>query len=227
MMVMPANSSSGVVHWMAGKYPGRIGWLLGPSGLKTPRFYLPYAMDNDAFSAYTRGVPWDEGRWLKMLKWAKIQGRPPMWVLVPDKVGDKVGTIENWHRYAPIAEQYGWPLAFAAQDGMTPSDVPSGAKVLFLGGTTAWKWSTLPVWARSFPRVHVGRVNELRRLRTCESYGVESVDGTGWLRETQNGQKIQRLLRWLDNEPDSAIFPEMDTEESRRGCEIRYVKGKL
>ena len=33
-------------------------------------------------------------------------------------------------------------------------------------------------WTSNFKRVHVGRVNTIRHLLLCKSYGVESSDGT-------------------------------------------------
>ena len=34
LMVMPSNNSSAIVHYWAGRYDGRIGWLVGPSAMK-------------------------------------------------------------------------------------------------------------------------------------------------------------------------------------------------
>jgi hypothetical protein len=96
------------------------------------------------------------------------------------------------------AGQYGWPLAFAVQDGMTPSDVPGNAEVVFVGGTTKWKWDTAEMWAKSFPRVHVGRVNEVRRLWQCADLGIEPVDGTGWFRDSEDGRRIPQLVGFLE-----------------------------
>lgn len=199
MMVLCGQSNQ-IWHYFAGKFPGRVGVLLGPSYFKKQaiRSWMPYALDNDAYTAWSQKKEWDEGAWLKMLESAKRSGQDPLWVLVPDVVADKEGTLEQWHRYGPLAARYGWPLAFAVQDGMTPGDVPNGADVVFVGGTTEWKWSTLPTWANAFPRVHVGRVNEMRRVFTCESLGVESVDGSGWFRDTLNGRRIPLLQAWLE-----------------------------
>jgi hypothetical protein len=202
MMLMPANHSSPTVHYLAGKYPNRLAWLVGPSAmLKTKlRPWMPYALDNDAFSAWSQKKPWDVEAWRALLQWAQLSRHKPLWVLVPDVVADREATLQNWVRYAPEAAAYKWPLAFAVQDGMTPADVPADAAIVFVGGTTRWKWQTLPMWAESCARVHVGRVNELRRLWTCEEYGVESVDGTGWFRDTQDGRRIRYLKLWLEQE---------------------------
>ena len=202
MMLMPANHSSPTVHYLAGKYPNRLAWLVGPSAMSKTKLrpWMPYALDNDAFSAWSQKKPWDVEAWRALLQWAQLSRHKPLWVLVPDVVADREATLQNWVRYAPEAAAYKWPLAFAVQDGMTPADVPADAAIVFVGGTTRWKWQTLPMWAESCARVHVGRVNELRRLWTCEEYGVESVDGTGWFRDTQDGRRIRHLKLWLEQE---------------------------
>lgn len=206
MMLMPSNHSSPPVHYFAGKYPGRMGWLVGPSakGKTKLRQWMPYALDNDAFSAWTNRTPWNEGKWREMLHWAKWSVCKPLWALVPDVVADKDATKELWRKYAPEVGGLGFSLAFAAQDGMTPDDVPGDADIVFIGGTTEWKWKSLPMWAKHCRRVHVGRVNGIERLWTCEDYGVESVDGTGWFRDSDDSPKIDRIAQWLAGErPDT------------------------
>lgn len=200
LMVMPSNNSSAIVHYWAGKYEGRIGWLVGPSAMKKTKLrpWMPFAMDNDAFASWTTGRPWDEAAWLAMLNNVRDQKLTPRWVLVPDVVADRDDTLAKWEQYAPIAACYGWPLAIAVQDGMTPADIPANAEVIFIGGTTEWKWRSLPMWARTGARVHVGRVNEVERLHICERWRVESVDGTGWMQGTENGRQARALGQWLD-----------------------------
>jgi hypothetical protein len=196
---MPANNASGIVYYWAGKYEGRIGWLVGPSAMKKTKLrpWMPFALDNDAFGCWCKGAEWDETAWLAMLTSVRLHGLHPRWVLVPDVVADREATLAKWDQYAKTAASYGWPLAFAVQDGMTPEDVPAEAEVVFIGGTTEWKWQTLPMWARTGKRVHVGRVNEVDRLHICERWRVESVDGTGWLQGTENGRQAKALAGWL------------------------------
>lgn len=199
-MVMPSNNASAIVHYWAGRHPGKIGWLVGPTGmLKTKlREWMPFALDNDAFSAWSKGTSWNESLWMSMLDTLKHDTEfVPRWVLVPDTVADRDDTLRKWEKYSKIASQFGWPLAFAVQDGMTPSDVPDDC-VVFVGGTTKWKWDTLEMWTSLGRRVHVGRVNEVPKLRLCEKLGVESVDGTGWMRGTEGGRQARELADWLE-----------------------------
>lgn len=196
MIVMPANNTGVIVGWLAGRFEGRIGHLYSPRpGHKNPGpfSFLSYALDNGAFAA---GDAWNESDWLELLAWARLSGVSPRWVLVPDVVGDRLGTLEKWHRFAPGVAEYGWPLAFAVQDGMTPEDVPDNAAVIFVGGTTQWKWRTAAMWCSTFERVHVGRVNTYRRLWQCQDIGAESCDGTGWTRGDQ--RQHRGLLAYLE-----------------------------
>jgi hypothetical protein len=205
MMVMPSNNSGAFVHYLAGRFPGRIGWLTGPSGMQKTRLrpWIPFALDNDAFSCWTKGTPWNESLWLSMLDTLKHDSEfSPRWVLVPDVVADRDQTLANWGKYSPVAKQFGWPVAFAVQDGMIVEDVPKDADVIFVGGTTNWKWRTLPMWSSIGKRVHVGRVNEVPKLNLCESLGVESVDGTGWMRGTEEGRQAAALFEWLKKDED-------------------------
>lgn len=198
-MVMPGNNSSRILHYWAGKYPGKVGWLISPPASKCKLSkWLPFALDNGAFGCWKNGVPFDAPAWRQLLQWVRLHRREPLWALVPDAVGDRLGTLRNWQIYSPEVAALGWHLAFAVQDGMTPADVPDSARVIFVGGTTEWKWRTLELWAKSFPHVHVGRVNSFHRLLKCEKLGIDSVDGTGWFRSSEDGPRARDLERWLE-----------------------------
>ena len=199
-MVMPSNHSSPAVHYMAGAYPTQIGWLVGPSArTKTKmRPWMPYALDNDAFSAWTHNKPWDVVAWRELLSWASSNEQPPLWALVPDQVADRDETLRKWSAHSGEVRCAGLKPAFAVQDGMTAKDVPHDAEVVFVGGTTDWKWSTLAGWAEMFPWIHVGRVNSVEKLEVCADLGVKSVDGTGWFRDESCQSKIPALLRWME-----------------------------
>lgn len=196
-MVMPASHSSALFHYLCGKHPGKLGWLIGPSALRKTKLrpWVPFALDNDAFNAFTHNTPWDEVAWLSMIR--ALTPHRPMWALCPDKVADRAATLALWDRYLPVLINHNLVPAFAVQDGMTSSDVPPSAQVVFVGGTTDWKWGTITHWTKHFPRVHVGRVNSVEKLRKCAELGVESVDGTGWFRDPSDPTKLPALQRWL------------------------------
>lgn len=204
-MMLMCGQSNPVWHYWAGIYPGRVGVLVGPSYWRKlkMRKWMPFALDNDAFIAYSRKQSWNHPAWSEMLQWAKMTGQKPLWVLVPDVVANRQETLSNWKKYAPEAAGYGWPLAFAVQDGMTPGDVPSDAAVVFVGGTTEWKWRSIPMWTKHFSRVHVGRVNEVYALQICERNGVESADGSGWFKDTR---RMAALEAWMSGIPETPEF---------------------
>jgi hypothetical protein len=154
------------------------------------------------------GYPGDRA-YLAWLSHMSAQGgRRCLFATAPDVLGDAAATIA---RSAPfvyrIRAWFGLPVALVAQDGLEHLDVPwPWFDVLFIGGSTAWKLGpaaralTAEAKARG-KRVHMGRVNSLRRLRYADAIGCDSADGTiiawapdirlpevlGWVRDV-NGQ---------------------------------------
>jgi len=200
-MMMLAGQSNPTWHYAAGKWPGKVGLLLGPSYFKKQalRPWLPYALDNDAYTAWQQKKDWSEPAWREMLQWARMTSYKPLWAIVPDVVANRQATLENWKRYAPRVDEIGWPKAFAVQDGMTPDDVPENAAIVFVGGSDSFKWRTVKTWASNFDRVHVGRVNNIEKVWLCQDLGVESVDGTGWFKDPSREDKLPALMGWLEN----------------------------
>lgn len=202
-MVMVANQTGIEVGLLAGRYPGRIGHLFSPGGQRGP--HLPYALDNGAWPAHKNKAAWSEAEWRHLISWSAMSGIRPLWAVVPDVVGDREQTIERWHRYSAIVRAHGFRCAFAAQDGMTPDDVPDDECVVFLGGSTDWKLSVIDPWCARFPgRVHVARVNTWDRLIKCWRAGAVSVDGTGWFHKgrSQVSSQTNDLRRFLRETSD-------------------------
>jgi hypothetical protein len=112
-------------------------------------------------------------------------GRRCLFAVAPDVVGNASATIA---RSAPfvgkIRAWFGLPVAFVAQDGLERLDVPwTWFDVLFIGGSTSWKLGPaargLTAEAKKHgKRVHMGRVNSLRRLMYADAIGCDSADGT-------------------------------------------------
>ena len=202
MRVMPANATGWFWHCLA-RETGRIGHLFSPGAERGPWPWFPYALDNGAFAAWDIAnnvwdeAAWDVNAWRRMLFWASSQQQKPLWAIVPDWIGDGAKTIERWHQFkgeVPFAK------ALAVQDGMTIEDAQAiNPDVICVGGTTEWKWATVEMWVKAFPRVHVLRVNSPTKLDWLESIGVESCDGTGWNR----GDKTQTLglEQWARQKP--------------------------
>jgi hypothetical protein len=192
MIVMPASASGWLWHSLA-RETGRIGHLYSPRDQRGPWPWIPYSLDNGAFSCWNPvdntfdSEKWAEKEqsWRELLMWCQCAPIQPKWAVVPDVPGQSAATLERWHIYAPEVQAAKIPLALAVQDGMTPETVRQLAikpDVIFVGGSTEWKWDTAEMWCKEFPRVHVGRVNNVEKLYMLESFGAESCDGTGWNR---------------------------------------------
>ncbi len=197
MITLVAANSNQLLHRLANEFPGKLGWMVSPATkFFTPRPWLPYAIDNGVYAAHSLGIEWNEDSFLNLLDKYKMQRQQPMWIVVPDKVGNKDETLWLWDLYRPRLEKYGWKMAFVAQDGMVPSDVPCSADLVFIGGSTNWKWRNVALFATSCERVHVGRVNWHDKLEYCERLGIMSVDGSGFFRQG-DGPRSHQLVDFI------------------------------
>lgn len=135
--------------------------------------------------------------------------------VAPDVPFDAAVTLAESTPWLEKIRALGIPAAYAAQNGSENGLIPwddlfvasklDRSDVLFLGGSTEWKLGpaarSLTAEARTRGlRVHMGRVNSLRRLRYARSIGCHSADGTylafgpdvnlpkllGWLRDVNN-----------------------------------------
>jgi hypothetical protein len=181
MRIFVGNHVGTKFRQLIAKYPDNLGNLLSP-----PRWMNApgaWALDNGAYIAFKNGTSWDEKQFFKLLDKIDFHKNRPEWVLCPDVVGSKEGTLLLWEKYSPLLLNTGLKIAFAVQDGMTPADVPESASLVFVGGSTQWKWTHYHIFCRSFP-THVGRVNTYKRLWQCHHAGAQSIDGTGWFRKS-------------------------------------------
>lgn len=213
MLVMPANATGWFWHCLA-RETGRIGHLYSPGAQRGPWPWLPFALDNGAFSCWdmTHNVFDDdkwaamEPRWQELIAWAAPTGLA-RWAIVPDVPGDMEETFVKWDRlYRYVCDRDILP-ALAVQDGMLPADVRSldnKPAVICVGGTTEWKWSTVEMWAKEFPRVHVLRCNSPEKLSYLETLGVESCDGTGWNRGDR--RQTGGLEEWARKNPQPKLY---------------------
>jgi len=200
---MPSNNTGFECGRLFGMFPDRLAHLHSCERLSEPKQGIPWALDNGVFGAFTSGRTWSEEPFYSFLD--AYSAWKPMWAVVPDWVGDRDKTLELWKKHSPALKAFGIPLAFAAQDGMTPDDVPSDAEVVFVGGSTSWKWRSLSMWTKNFPRVHVGRVNSRRLLEIAEENGSESCDGTGWFRDPKRTQELEDYLKSTKQQPQLSL----------------------
>ncbi len=200
MMIMPSNNTSGLTHYFAGlckenpdKYKYKIGLLISPDGWRKPPYYMPYALDNGCFTG------WKPKEFMGMLYKARTIKNKPLWVVVPDVVGDAEATLNLWHEWKTRVQSFGFPLAFACQDGIEPKDVPLDAECAFIGGTTDWKIKNAHRFKGVCNLLHIGRVNSLVRLKWAHRIGADSIDGTGWLKGRD--KKYYDFIKLFEGDP--------------------------
>lgn len=161
---------------------------------------MPYALDNDIYACWSQDQTWSEDDYFKGLDQIVMEKHQPMWAAVPDAIGDRDTTLKRWDKYADRISKYNWPMAIVVQDGMTTNDIPNEADMIFVGGSTEWKWRNLNAWFECGKRVHVGRVNSMHRLWLCHDLGVESIDGTGWFRDGDDNKRLLRIEDYFKRE---------------------------
>lgn len=219
------GQSNRVWHYWAGRYPGSVGLLVGPSYLKKVPIdpWMPFALDNDAFMAWKDGTEWDLEAWRGMLREIKMRGITPLWATVPDVVADRKATLKKWYAHFEEVKRLGWPAAFCVQDGMTPNDVPESADVIFVGGTDGWKFPNLPLWSE-FPRVHCARVASQEMIEACEREGCESVDSTAWFRAADRPDHLPMLKRFIEGHrnPTPDFFTSGTLGASNKAPSVAY-----
>ena len=216
---MPANSSGWIWHCLA-RETRRIGHLYSPNQQRGPWPWLPFALDNGAFSLWdSKTGTFDEERWLgvvlhswrRLLFWTTAQSQRPLWAIVPDRPGDWLETERKWETYAHEVIATGIPLAVAVQNGATVAAVRALSPqpdVIAVGGDTEWKWATAETWLKEFPRVHLLRCNSPEKLYWLEERGCESCDGTGWNRgDRTQTQGLERRARGLRNRHEFELWP--------------------
>ena len=157
-----------------------------------------WCADNGCFSD-----KWDETRWWDWLVRHADRAATCAFAVAPDVVGDAWRSHLRAAPWLPQIRELGYSVAYVAQDGLQNLPVPwREFDVLFVGGTTEWK---LSIHARRLAaeakargkRVHMGRVNSLKRLMYADAIGCDSVDGT--FLTFGPDVNLGRLGSWLDH----------------------------
>lgn len=197
------SGATATLRQFADKYRQCLGVLMTPQNRnRVCGLPLPWAVDNAAFSN-----PDDDKFWrLCIQAWGMDRHNPPLWVAVPDVVGDHAATLQMfgwWRKY--WLDELGcipFPLAFVLQDGCTVDEIPwADIAAVFVGGSTRFKLresADLVQAAKEREKlVHIGRVNSLQRLRFAHDVGADTVDGTSFsmFPETYIPQSVRYLQR--------------------------------
>jgi hypothetical protein len=128
-----------------------------------------------------------------------------LFAVAPDVLRDAAATLERARRPYPmlglIREVVGCPVAFVAQDGMEPAQLPwDDFDCLFVGGSKRWKASAqarrlVGEATRRRKWRHLGCVNTLQWLRFAAAEGYNSCDGTTLARGPD--RNLEPMLRWM------------------------------
>jgi len=163
------------------------------------------ALDNGAWGCWKRGLPFDEGAFLKAIEGAHRWGLSVDFIVAPDIVaggraslGFSVGWAYGQLLTAPR-------LALAVQDGMLPQDLTpyhlERFTHIFVGGTMAWKLATAQMWVEFAHDVgkqaHIGGVGTRDRIRWAREIGADSVDSTT-LSRNQNWDEMREAVLGAD-----------------------------
>ena len=195
MIVMPSNNVGPIPRKFFKEYPDKIAQLFSPDGWSKPKHQ--YALDNGAFKQF------NEKKYFNMLLDA-TRYKKPLFCTVPDVVGCHDRTLALWWWYFDRINDFGYPMAFVAQDGCTIETVPNNADWIFIGGLDPWKLENIHIFTEGTRPVHVGRVNSFARLEYCKRLGVKSVDGTGWMRARD--KKYYDFIRWFEGDEQMKMF---------------------
>jgi hypothetical protein len=228
---MPANSTGWQTHCIA-RETGRLGHLFSPGAERTPYPWLPYSLDNGAFSCWNRqsNVFNDEKwaamlpKWERLLFWAQCQEIKARWAIVPDVIGNAPRTLKRWAEYAPTVQAANIPLALAVQNGMTVQQVRRleiQPEVIAVGGTDEFKWNTVAQWVEAFPRVHLLRCCSPAKLYELEAMGVESCDGTGWFQGDE--KQTKGLEKWAYSRAVAVTSWPTDYKRTKKRSESKQL----
>ena len=190
------------------------GWhvLLSPAGSLNPRG-RSYALDNGAWSAFQHGTSFDGDAFMRAVD--KV-GEHADWIVLPDIVMGGERSLALSLTWLDRLKDLPTQLLIAVQNGFTTEDVRSYLNPMvgiFVGGDTAWKEETTPMWGSLCRRrncyLHVGRVNSQRRIAICAAAGADSFDGTSVSRYAVTLRPLDAARRQNDLFPASEIWSEI------------------
>lgn len=162
------------------EYTERYGyefWQLRTPLTNYARANCPYGLDNGCFKDFNRKA------WERLLLQAREDR--PVFVCLPDIVGDAARTLELFEYFKAITE--GLPRALVLQDGIEYVRIPwDDLQCVFIGGSDRFKSSPQAFAAAKTAKmlgkdVHLGRVNTAARMRNWLGL-ADTGDGSGMCR---------------------------------------------
>ena len=143
---------------------------------------VPYGLDNGCFTRF------DQKTWLRMVAEARNYKKSyapeatPMFVTLPDIVGDARRTLELFNHFCN--HTHGVNRALVLQDGIGMHEIQWAlVDAVFVGGSDNFKIAPEAINACKAAKmmgkwVHVGRVNTAKRVRDWIGL-ADSIDGSG------------------------------------------------
>lgn len=171
-----------------------------------------WAGDNGCF-----GDKFNEKLWQGWLERSTFYIEDCLFATVPDFLCNHKETLKMFRQYQNIPRDLGYPIAFVAQNGATPKNIPwDDIDVLFIGGDTEWKMgkkalSVTDAAKQNGKKVHVGRVNGYKRYYYWNEAGADTVDGSTFAFSPE--KNLDKVLLWSD-----AIKSGSGPELYKRAC---------
>ena len=164
---------------------------------------IPYILDNGAYTAFP-------ARTFERMALDALQCEQCLYVVMPDIVGDHLGTVNSFFHWMDRLEILDGPiqdkLAFVAQNGCTVETMDDALwdrfGCLFVGGDDEYKEGAeafrLIEEAKIRGKwVHIGRVNTSRKIVYFHGL-ADSFDGSGIARFTEIRKTAIRMLKVLE-----------------------------
>lgn len=151
---------------------------------------VPCALDNGAFSCYTKKYPFMAKPFEETMLSCYKHNIPLNFIVCPDIVTGGLRSLDHSLKWA-TGLLVGCPnLALAVQDGMRPYDVQRVNHDLFswifIGGSKEWKWDTAKSWIdwahEHGKRCHIGRCGTGPDMTRAYNLGADSCDSTSLAR---------------------------------------------
>ena len=181
-------------------------WQLRTPLTKNAITDVPYGLDNGCYTTFY------EKTWLRLVN--EAEANRPVFVCLPDIVGDAQRTIEMFHIWSKRLN--GLPKCLVLQDGVQFITIPwNDIDAIFIGGTDAFKTSAEAFAAAKMAKmlgkwVHVGRVNSYERacqwIRVIKKKGkpdsivylADSIDGSGMSIGTRDYEQLRIVMDAID-----------------------------
>lgn len=185
---------------------GLLGQIITPAAGNRLEPAVEFIVDNSIFGGSYPG----DAAYLAYLAAYSTHADRCRFVVAPDVVCDAAGTLARSVPMLGPIHGIGLPVAYVAQNGATPSNLPWGYfTALFLGGDTDWKLGPAAAALASEAHrrgvsVHMGRVNSLKRLRYAAAIGCDSADGT--FLAFGPDKNLGPLLAWLRDVEQPTLF---------------------